>query len=65
LNRKPFVRFEAFTAVTMKKAVFWDLAPCLCGGLLLPVLTVSLLADSYIFFFYPEDGGDTFLRNFG
>jgi hypothetical protein len=25
------VRFEAFTAVTMKKAVFWDLAPCRCG----------------------------------
>jgi hypothetical protein len=24
-------RFEAFTAVTMKKAVFWDLAPCICG----------------------------------
>jgi hypothetical protein len=26
-----FVKFEAFTAVTMKKAVFWDLAPCICG----------------------------------
>jgi hypothetical protein len=23
-----FVRFEVFTAVTMKKAVFWDVAPC-------------------------------------
>jgi hypothetical protein len=22
------VRFEVFTAVTMKKAVFWDVAPC-------------------------------------
>jgi hypothetical protein len=21
-------RFEVFTAVTMKKAVFWDVAPC-------------------------------------
>ena len=25
------VRFEVFTAVTMKKAVFWDVAPCRCG----------------------------------
>jgi hypothetical protein len=23
-----FVRFEVFTAVTMKNAVFWDVAPC-------------------------------------
>jgi hypothetical protein len=23
-----FVRFEVFTAVTMKIAVFWDVAPC-------------------------------------
>jgi hypothetical protein len=22
------VRFEVFTAVTMKNAVFWDVAPC-------------------------------------
>jgi hypothetical protein len=25
------VRFEVFTAVTMKKAVFWDVAPCRSG----------------------------------
>jgi hypothetical protein len=25
------VRFEGFTVVTMKKAVFWDVAPCRCG----------------------------------
>jgi hypothetical protein len=24
-----FVRFEVFTAVTMKNAVFWDVAPCI------------------------------------
>jgi hypothetical protein len=23
-----YVRFEVFTAVTMKNAVFWDVAPC-------------------------------------
>jgi hypothetical protein len=23
------VRFEVFTAVTMKNAVFWDVAPCI------------------------------------
>jgi hypothetical protein len=28
---KNFVRFEVFTAVTMKKAVFWDVAPCRYG----------------------------------
>jgi hypothetical protein len=25
------VRFEIFKAVIMKKALFWDLAPCRCG----------------------------------
>jgi hypothetical protein len=25
---KYYVRFEVFTAVTMKNAVFWDVAPC-------------------------------------
>jgi hypothetical protein len=24
-----FVRFEVFTVVTMKNAVFWDVAPCI------------------------------------
>jgi hypothetical protein len=27
-NRSRNVRFEVFTAVTMKKAVFWAVAPC-------------------------------------
>jgi hypothetical protein len=27
-NKYWYVRFEVFTAVTMKKAVFWDVAPC-------------------------------------
>jgi hypothetical protein len=26
-----YIRFEVFTAVTMKKAVFWDVAPCRSG----------------------------------
>jgi hypothetical protein len=26
-----YVRFEVFTAVTMKKAVFWDVARCRSG----------------------------------
>jgi hypothetical protein len=28
LNRYIFVRFDVFTAVTMKNAVFWDVTPC-------------------------------------
>jgi hypothetical protein len=27
-NIKVHVRFEVFTAVTMKKGVFWDVTPC-------------------------------------
>jgi hypothetical protein len=27
------VGFEVFTAVTMKNAVFWGVAPCRCGRL--------------------------------
>jgi hypothetical protein len=44
------VRFEAFIAVTMKNVVFWDVALC----------RFWFFARG---FFYPEDGGDTFLRN--
>jgi hypothetical protein len=29
--KKYNVRFEVFTAVTMKNAVFWDVAPCRSG----------------------------------
>jgi hypothetical protein len=25
------VRFEVFTAMTMKETIFWDLAPCIFG----------------------------------
>jgi hypothetical protein len=28
LTKKKYVRFEIFTAVTMKNSVFWDVAPC-------------------------------------
>jgi hypothetical protein len=52
------VRFEAFTAVTMKNAVIWDVALC---NLQPPAHTGSSLAN----FLYPEDGGDAFLRNVG
>jgi hypothetical protein len=27
-NMNEFVRFEVFTAVTMKNGVFWDVTPC-------------------------------------
>jgi hypothetical protein len=41
----------------MKNAIFWDVAT----GLQLPAYAGSSLVD----FLYPEDGGDTFLRNAG
>jgi hypothetical protein len=28
MNRKIYVRFEVFTAVTMKNGVFWNVTPC-------------------------------------
>jgi hypothetical protein len=68
-----FVRFEVFTALTMKNAVFWDVAPCRScvsrsfGG------TYSLhLKSSHLLtlvprsrIFYHDDRSDTFLRNVG
>jgi hypothetical protein len=33
--------------------------------LLAAAFTISSLADFHIFSFYPEDGGDSFLRNVG
>jgi hypothetical protein len=30
-NSYTVVRFEVFTAVTMKNAVFWGVAPCRCS----------------------------------
>jgi hypothetical protein len=41
-------------AVTMKNAVFWDVAAVTCS--------IWFLARG---FFYPEDGGDMFFRNVG
>jgi hypothetical protein len=30
-NSVAYVRFEVFTAVTMKNGVFWDVTPCCVG----------------------------------
>jgi hypothetical protein len=65
------VRFEVFMAVTMKKAVFWDVAPCRCGvnqsfGGTYPFHLQGIFASGFSYFsFYREDGGDMFLRNVG
>jgi hypothetical protein len=50
-----YVRFEVFTAVTMKNAAFWDVTP------------YGFITNrrSPRYFFYHEFGGDTFLRNIG
>jgi hypothetical protein len=49
------VRFEVFTAVTMKNAAFWDVSLCRpC------VNRRSCLQPLARGFFYPEDGGYTF-----
>jgi hypothetical protein len=53
-----YVRFEVLTAVTMKTAVLWDVAPCRSA------VTCSRWFPAFEFF-YPEDGGDTFFRNVG
>jgi hypothetical protein len=76
-----FGTFEVFTAVTMKNAVFWDVAPCrscvnrrlgetyrlhMQGRKIRKRATnVSRWLQSACGFFYPEDGGYTFLRNVG
>jgi hypothetical protein len=69
-----YVRFEVFTAVTMKNVVVRDVAPCrscvnrrfggTCNLHLQSAATCSrwFLARGS---FYPENGGDTFLRNVG
>jgi hypothetical protein len=74
-----FTEFEV-TAVTMKNAAFWDVAPCgscknrqsggtcslhLQGKKYACKKNVGLLLTlfSLAYFFYFEDGGDTFLRN--
>jgi hypothetical protein len=58
------IGFEVFTAVTMKTAVFWDVAPCRsCVNRLSSSAATCLHWFLARGFFYPEDGGDTFLRN--
>jgi hypothetical protein len=59
---------EVLTAIIMKVASFWDIAPCnpymkqRFGGTYLPS---RLLARWFLtlLIFDPEDGSDTFLRN--
>jgi hypothetical protein len=50
-------------AVTMKNAVFWDVTPHRSCVVSSPA-TCSLWFLTHRFF-YPEDGGNTFLRNVG
>jgi hypothetical protein len=46
-----YVRFEVFTAVTMKNGVFWDVTPCgSCknrsfGGLSAPIIRVTIIGE--------------------
>jgi hypothetical protein len=53
----------------MKNAVFWDVAPCrfrLSFSALRTVVSLLLTVYTFLlsrYFFYPEDGGDTFVRN--
>jgi hypothetical protein len=66
-----FVRFEVFTAVTLKYAVFWDVAPCRScvtlrfGGTFRLHLQGKNPRARNQLEQVAEDGGDTFLRNFG
>jgi hypothetical protein len=84
------VIFEVFTAVTLKNAVFWDVAPCRScvnrsfggtyrfhlqdrkigeqgNGVSRWLQSASTCSRCFLArrFFYSEDEGDTFLRNFG
>jgi hypothetical protein len=70
-------------AVTVKNAVFWDIAPCrscvnrrfggkyclyIQGRKILIVIQSAATSSRWFLvrgFFYPEDGGYTFLRNVG
>jgi hypothetical protein len=69
-----YIRFEVFTAVTIKNAVFWDVGPCRScvnqrfGGtdrLHLQGRKIRVRGGWFLArgFFYSEDGGDTFLRS--
>jgi hypothetical protein len=75
------VGFEVSTAVVMKSIIFWDMTPCSLlrcnrrfGGTYRLHLqgrrskyACHLLICWFLlnYFFYPEDGGDIFLRNVG
>jgi hypothetical protein len=75
LKHNEEVGFEVFTAITMKNAVFWDVAPCSSfvnrrfGGMYrlhLPGREIRERGTSVSRWLQPpEDGGDTFLRNIG
>jgi hypothetical protein len=80
-GNQQFVGFEVSTAETMKIAVSLDVAPCgscknrlFRGTCCIQRIDVSgervasikrLTHFSLAYFFYPDDGGDTFLRNVG
>jgi hypothetical protein len=57
------VKFQVFIAVTMKNAVFWDVASCRSS------LNIRFGGTNHFHLqgrkVYLEDGGDTFFRNFG
>jgi hypothetical protein len=64
-----YLRFEVFTAGTMKNFIFWDVAPCrscvnrrFVGTYRLHLQGRKILARGFSCL---EDGGDTFLRNVG
>jgi hypothetical protein len=60
------LRFEVFTAVTMKNAVLWDVTQC--GSCMNRRFGGTATCSSWFLacgFFNPKDGGDTFLRNVG
>jgi hypothetical protein len=67
------VRFEVFTAVIMKNAIFWDVAPCRSCVIRRFIgrsrwLKSAATCSRWFFargFFSPEDGGDTFFLNVG
>jgi hypothetical protein len=69
-----FLGFEVLTAVVMKSAIFWDLTLCSplrvnwrVGGTYSLHLLATCFHTGFLLglFFYPEDGGDMFLRNVG
>jgi hypothetical protein len=68
------VKFEYSTVVTIKNAVFWDVAPCsyfvnrrFGGTYRLHLQGIrnprAMNQRELVDFLYSEDGGDTFIRN--